>query len=197
MSRWPCTTMHLKDVNFLLNYIWISLRVLCWFLIYRYRQQSGYNTLVVCRYWFSDVVHLLSHELLIYAKSLAFMVGNTNIYGGVFYQMYLLPCINIPYFFKLGAMELWWCCILLLVHLKIFIRIWASMFLLSYWRFPWVIWLTSSFAIVFVSFSGTTCVWCPSGKISFQILHFRLQGHCWLYWVFPETRILVVPEKSR
>ena len=31
-----------------------------------------------------------------YAKYLEFMVGSTNMYGGVFFQMYLLPQLNIP-----------------------------------------------------------------------------------------------------
>ena len=40
-----------------------------------------------------------------YAKTLIFLVGSTNIYGGVFYQVYLLPQLIIPSFFLLSAVE--------------------------------------------------------------------------------------------
>ena len=49
---------------------------------------------------------------------------------------------------------------------------------------------TSLFPIVFLS-----CVWCPSGKKLFEIRHFNIQGHFWLYYLFPETFILVIPGK--
>ena len=40
-----------------------------------------------------------------YDEPIAFMVGSTNMYGGIFYQMYILLQLTIPSFFKLGAME--------------------------------------------------------------------------------------------
>ena len=33
-----------------------------------------------------------------YAKTLAFLVGVTNMYGGILYQIYHLPLITIPFF---------------------------------------------------------------------------------------------------
>ena len=38
-----------------------------------------------------------------YAKILIFLVGIDGIYWGIFYKMYLLPCITIPYPFNIGA----------------------------------------------------------------------------------------------
>ena len=34
-----------------------------------------------------------------YAKHISLLVGITNMYGGIFYQLYLLPYLNIPHFF--------------------------------------------------------------------------------------------------
>ena len=47
--------------------------------------------------WFGVILNLLTHlELLMYAKPISFMVGSTNVYGIIFYQVYLLPWITIP-----------------------------------------------------------------------------------------------------
>ena len=46
------------------------------------------ETLVGCRYLFGVTLNLLKNiELLMYAKPISFLVGSTNIYGGIFYQV--------------------------------------------------------------------------------------------------------------
>ena len=53
--------------------------------------------LVGYRDWFEVIVNLFMHlELLMYAKSISFLAGSTNVYGIIFYQMYLLPWLTIP-----------------------------------------------------------------------------------------------------
>ena len=76
-----------------------------WFLLLSFylRYQVKENTLVGCRNLFGAIVNLLTHELLMYAKPIALMVGSTNINGGIFYQMYLLPWLTISCFLKLGV----------------------------------------------------------------------------------------------
>ena len=63
------------------------------------------NTIVGCSELFFSIANLLQNlELLMYIKPLAFMVGITNIFGDIFHQLYYLPWIIIPAFFKT------WCC---------------------------------------------------------------------------------------
>ena len=58
-----------------------------------------FSWLIGCRDLFSGILNLLQNlELLIYSEPLLFMVGGYNIYGGVFYQIYLLPHLTINYF---------------------------------------------------------------------------------------------------
>ena len=45
-----------------------------------------------------------SIESLMYLKTLAFMVGSTTMYGGIFYQVNLLPWITIP-----SSKKYWYC----------------------------------------------------------------------------------------
>ena len=53
--------------------------------------------LVGYREWFEVIVNLFMHlELLMYAKSISFLAGSNNVYGIIFYQMYLLPWLTIP-----------------------------------------------------------------------------------------------------
>ena len=57
------------------------------------------KALVGHRELFGDVLNLLRHiELLIYAKPVSFLVGSTNVYGVIFYQVYLLSWLTIPFF---------------------------------------------------------------------------------------------------
>ena len=53
--------------------------------------------------WFGVIVNLLPClELLICAKPISFLIGSTNVYGIVFYQVYLLLQItNLPPFLNL------------------------------------------------------------------------------------------------
>ena len=56
------------------------------------------NNLVVFRDLFGDIVNLFLHlELLMYSKTLEFLVDSTNMYGGIFYQIYILPWLTIPF----------------------------------------------------------------------------------------------------
>ena len=64
------------------------------------------NTRVQCRYWFGVILNLLTHEFWMYDQSLLFLFGSTNIYRGVFYQIYLLPCLTINDFIFL-SLVLW------------------------------------------------------------------------------------------
>ena len=52
--------------------------------IYIYRQQVDSNTLIGCRYLFGVIVNTFPLELLMFSKPFTFMVGGTNIYGGIF-----------------------------------------------------------------------------------------------------------------
>ena len=65
-----------------------------------------------------------------HAEPISFMVGTTNIYGGIFYQMYLLPHLTItpppPTLKKLGTVELWQYRSWLMDQPKIFISICKS-----------------------------------------------------------------------
>ena len=47
---------------------------------------------------FGAIVNLLPHELLMYYEPLAYLVFITNIYWGIFYQIYLLPQLTIFFF---------------------------------------------------------------------------------------------------
>ena len=49
---------------------------------------------------FGAIINLLTLELVMCAEPLVFMVDSTNMYGGIFYNMYLLPQLAIPYFLK-------------------------------------------------------------------------------------------------
>ena len=52
------------------------------------------------------MVKLLPLKLLIYAEPLAFMVGITNMHGGIFHQIYLLPQLTITFLiYKIGAVK--------------------------------------------------------------------------------------------
>ena len=82
--------MHLKGFSSLLVFL---------------RWQVEDNNIVGCRDSFGAIVNLLPIELLIYAEPLEFLVGIINIYGGIFYQMYLLPQLTIPYPFLPDAVE--------------------------------------------------------------------------------------------
>ena len=53
--------------------------------------------IVGCRDWFDVIVNLLPYlRLLMYAKYISFMVVSSNVYGIIFYQMYLTPCLTTP-----------------------------------------------------------------------------------------------------
>ena len=54
----------------------------------------------------------LSYWVVNVWKTLAFAVGNTNIYGVIFYQMNLLPQLTIPLF---SFILKYWCCVILLM----------------------------------------------------------------------------------
>ena len=55
------------------------------------------KALVGCRDWFGVIVNLLPHrEMLMDAKPITLLVGSTNVYGIIFYQVYLPPCLTIP-----------------------------------------------------------------------------------------------------
>ena len=53
---------------------------------------------------FGAIINLLTLELVMCAEPLVFMVDSTDIYGGIFHQMYLLPQIPI-HFLNIGAVE--------------------------------------------------------------------------------------------
>ena len=85
-------------------------------VLFYFRGPVAEKALAVRRELFGVTVNLLPHiELLIYTKPTSFLVGSTNAYGIIFYQVDLLPWLN--YF---------WCCIWILDHLNIFIRICQS-----------------------------------------------------------------------
>ena len=65
------------------------------FIVFRLRVED--NTLFGCIYLFGAIVNPLTHELLIYAKPLAFMISSTNTYGCIFYLIYLLPWLAITF----------------------------------------------------------------------------------------------------
>ena len=87
------------------------------------------------------------------------MVGGTNMYGSIFYQVYLLSWLTVTYFSLLlcnsGDMRKY-------VVIGLMKTSWCNQ-------------------VLFVSFSEGTCVRCPLVNKSFQILHFILPGHCWSY----------------
>ena len=76
--------MYLKGVSSLLT-----------FLI----QQVENNNHDGWRDLFDAIVNVLPLGLLIYAEPLVFLVGGTNMYGGIVYNIYLLPQLTIPYFY--------------------------------------------------------------------------------------------------
>ena len=154
-------------------------------IIFSFRWHVAEKALVGCRDWFGVIVNLLPHlELLLYAKPISLIIVSTNVYGIIFDQVYLLSRLTTPpppLFLLCFFVGFWWCCIWLLDRLNIFIRVWKSMLWLYYWIFNWVIQVTRSLTIVFVSFCEVSCMWCPSRKRSFPIRHFNFQGRCWLY----------------
>ena len=111
----------------LLDYILMLLRVKSWVPFF----SLVFSEIMGCRDLFGDIVNLLQIiDLLMHDRPLVFLVFSYNIYGGIFYQMYLLSQLTIL-FSKLGAVEFWRCCSWLLDHLNIFIRMCISMLLLS------------------------------------------------------------------
>ena len=54
---------------------------------------------------FDEITVAWSLVILKYVEPLAIMVGITNMYGGIFYKVYLLPYVNIPFF----ILVLWNC----------------------------------------------------------------------------------------
>ena len=72
--------------------------------------------------WIRIWCHCKPLAHLIYTKPISLMVGSSTVYGIIFYQAHLLPWITTPLFLKF-----WRCCIWLLDHLNIFIRIFKSM----------------------------------------------------------------------
>ena len=58
------------------------------------------KTFAACGDWFGAIVNLLLHlQLLMYDKTILFLIGSTNVYGIIFYQVYLPQWLNIPFFF--------------------------------------------------------------------------------------------------
>ena len=70
-----------------------------WFYLICYVAQKD---IVGPRDQFGLILNLLPHlELLMYAKPISLLVGSTNFYGIISYQMYLLPWITAspPFFY--------------------------------------------------------------------------------------------------
>ena len=94
------TTIYSEGAD-LFNYLWMVLIVKGWVPFFRFGGEDYgilYNTLDGCIYWLDVVVNLFqNHELLMYAKSIAFLVVIINIYGNIFYKLDLLPWLaNTP-----------------------------------------------------------------------------------------------------
>ena len=90
--------------------------VLLLMLLFYFRRHVAEKYLVGHRDLFDAIVNLLPHlELLMYSKPIPFLVGSTNVYGIIFYRVYLLPWITIP-FLKLGDVILLVCCSWLMYH---------------------------------------------------------------------------------
>ena len=82
-------------------------------ILFSFRCHDGEEAIVVRRDRFGGIVNLLPYlELLMYAKPTSFMVGSTNVYSIIFYQVYLLPWLNIPPLFLT-----WWCGIFVMLYL--------------------------------------------------------------------------------
>ena len=83
----------LKESN-ILNYLWMVLIMKSWVPFFVWVVAG--NTLIGCRDWFGDILNLLNNiDLLLYAEPLTFLVISINIYGSIFYQVYLIPWITI------------------------------------------------------------------------------------------------------
>ena len=71
--------------------------VLLLMILFPFRFHVAEKSIVGHRDLFIVIVNLFPHpELLMYAKPISFPVGNTNMYGIIFYQIYLQPCLNNP-----------------------------------------------------------------------------------------------------
>ena len=83
-------------------------------IFFSYGYHIAVNTLVGYIEQFGAIVNLLSHNefLFMYAKLIPFLVGSTNVYGILFYQVYLLPQITIPFF-------TWYCGIMVIFYLAV------------------------------------------------------------------------------
>ena len=127
-------------------------------ILFYFRFHVAEDAFVGRRDWFGVIVNLFPHiKLLMYDKCISFMVGSNNMYGVIFYQVCLLPWLITPLspiFLFLVDVELLWCCIWLLYHLNIFIRMWKIVLWLYWWNFTGVILVTSYLLIVFISFYG-------------------------------------------
>ena len=157
-------------------------------ILFYFRCHVAEEYLVERRDWFGVNVNLLPHfDLSMYAKPISFLVVITNVYGIIFYQVYILPCLN----------KLWWCCTWLLDHINSFINVCKSMLWLNLWRFTGVSQVKISFPIVFVSCSEGSCIWCPSRKRSFQIRNWNFRDifgyikrfHQCVFWWYQESLV--------
>ena len=98
--------------------------VLLMILMFSFIFHVAEKYLVGRRDWFGVIVNLLLHlELFIYAKPISFLVGSTNVYVIIFYQMYLLPYPIIPAFFYLVLWNPGDAVFGMLDHLNIFISV--------------------------------------------------------------------------
>ena len=62
------------------------------------------NILVGYQDWFDAILNLFPHiELLVFSKTIAFMVDSTTSCGGIFYQAYLLLWLTFPFKYE------YWC----------------------------------------------------------------------------------------
>ena len=71
--------------------------VLLLMLLFSFRLHVLEKYIVGRRDLFDVIVNLLSHlELLLYAKPISLTVGSTDVYGIIFYHVYLLPWLTTP-----------------------------------------------------------------------------------------------------
>ena len=67
--------------------------------LFSLRCHDAKKDLVVRRDIFGVILNLLPHiEFLMYVKTILLMFGSNNVYGIIFYQVYLLPWLTIPLF---------------------------------------------------------------------------------------------------
>ena len=141
-------------------------------VFFSFRFHVADKSFVGCRDLFGIIVNLLPHlELLMYAKPISFLVGSNNVYGIIFYQVYLLPWITIPLVLYLAAVSP--------QHIYQDMQKVCCGFLK--WIFPGLILVTSSLPIVFVSFSEVTFVRCSWRERSLQI-PFQYSGPLLVIW---------------